>query len=518
MDDLKLYANNENNLNTLIEKVKTFSDHIGMKFGYDKCAKVNIVKGKVKERANIPDEQAPNIRELETGEVYKYLGIYEEGNIEHKRMKDTIRKEYYRRVRGIMKTELNAKHKIEAVNSLAIPVVEYGFGIIEWTREEIKKLDRKTRKILTINQSLHPRADVDRIYIPRKDGGRGLRMIEQVHEVAILGLAKYIKEKENDYFIKFLKDNQDNTSKNIIKKAEKIEREYTTSSEGDNNRGELKKRIKAYKNEIKEQQKARLMNNWKSKRLHGQYIKGLLERKNTVDISKTFEWLKSSRLKSVTEAYIMAAQDQALRTKNYEKNILKLDVDDKCRLCHSPGENITHIVSGCTQLAKHEYTTRHDKICKYLHYNICLALGMDNNPKQKWYAKEPEPVTTKDEITICYNQQVQTDRTVNANKPDIIIKNRKDRTCTIIDVAVPADMNVEKKEAEKKLKYKDLAIEIERMWNMKVKIVPIVIGALGVVPKSLKDNLQQIPGQLHINKIQECALLGTTYILRKVGI
>ncbi|KAI5756063.1 hypothetical protein M8J77_021702 [Diaphorina citri] len=207
--------------------------------------------------------------------------------------------------------------------------------IIEWTKEEIKKLDRKTRKILTINQSLHPRADVDRIYIPRKDGGRGLRMIEQVHEVAILGLAKYIKEKENDYLIKFLKDNQDNTSKNIIKKAEKIEREYTTSSEGDNNRGELKKRIKAYKNEIKEQQKARLMNNWKSKRLHGQYIEGLLERKNTIDISKTFEWLKSSRLKSVTEAYIMAAQGQALRTKNYEKNILKLDVDDKYRLCHS---------------------------------------------------------------------------------------------------------------------------------------------------------------------------------------
>ncbi|KAI5755533.1 hypothetical protein M8J77_017784 [Diaphorina citri] len=57
------------------------------------------------------------------------------------------------------------------------------------------------------------------------------------------------------------------------------------------------------------------------------------------------------------------------------------------------------------------------------------------------------------------------------------------RTCTIIDVAVPADMNVEKKEAEKKLKYKDLAIEIEieRMWNIEVKIVPIVIGALGVV-------------------------------------
>ncbi|KAL1446281.1 hypothetical protein WDU94_005480, partial [Cyamophila willieti] len=130
----------------------------------------------------------------------------------------------------------------------------------------------------------------------------------------------------------------------------------------------------------------------------------------------------------------------------------------------------------------------------------------------------PEPVITKDDITILYNQQVHTDRTINANKPDIIVRDRKEKICLIIDVAIPADMNVEKKEAEKNLKYKDLAIEIERMWNTKVKIVPIIIGALGVVPKSLKDNLQQLPGNFSINTIQENALLGTAYIMRKVGI
>jgi predicted Holliday junction resolvase-like endonuclease len=68
-------------------------------------------------------------------------------------------------------------------------------------------------------------------------------------------------------------------------------------------------------------------------------------------------------------------------------------------------------------------------------------------------------------VTVLWNQAVHTDREVTANRPDIIIKNKKEETCTLIDVAIPADRNVVQKEAEKKLKYKSLCIEIQRMWN-----------------------------------------------------
>ena len=61
-------------------------------------------------------------------------------------------------------------------------------------------------------------------------------------------------------------------------------------------------------------------------------------------------------------------------------------------------------------------------------------------------------------VTILWNQQVQTDRTIPNNKPDIIISNNGKRTCMIIDVAISGDRNVIKKEAEKILKYKDLTI------------------------------------------------------------
>ena len=66
-----------------------------------------------------------------------------------------------------------------------------------------------------------------------------------------------------------------------------------------------------------------------------------------------------------------------------------------------------------------------------------------------------------------WNQQVQTDRTIPNNKPDIIIRDNEKGTCMLIDVAISGDRNVNKKEAEKILKYKDLTIEIQRMWNVK---------------------------------------------------
>jgi len=67
--------------------------------------------------------------------------------------------------------------------------------------------------------------------------------------------------------------------------------------------------------------------------------------------------------------------------------------------------------------------------------------------------------------------------------------------CTLINVAISADRNVVQKEAEKKLKYKSLGIEIQRMWNLKCTMIPVIIGATGIVARSLRKNLEDIPGK-----------------------
>jgi hypothetical protein len=84
------------------------------------------------------------------------------------------------------------------------------------------------------------------------------------------------------------------------------------------------------------------------------------------------------------------------------------------------------------------------------------------------------------------NRAVHTDREVTANRSNIIIKNKKEKTCTLIDVAIPADRKVVQKEAENKLKYKSLCVKIQRMWNLKCTIIPVIIGATGIVTRSLR--------------------------------
>ena len=74
----------------------------------------------------------------------------------------------------ILKSELNSFNKIAAINTLAIPVATYSFNVINWQMREIRKNNAKTRKIMTMHRMHHPKADVERVYLARKEGGRGL--------------------------------------------------------------------------------------------------------------------------------------------------------------------------------------------------------------------------------------------------------------------------------------------------------------------------------------------------------
>ena len=83
----------------------------------------------------------------------------------------------------------------------------------------------------------------------------------------------------------------------------------------------------------------------------------------------------------------------------------------------------------------------------------------------------------------------------------------------LIDVAISGDRNVIKKEAEKILKYKNLTIKIQRMWNVKTKVIPVIVGATGTISKLFRKYVSNVPGNLEIKELQKTAILGTAYIL-----
>ena len=109
----------------------------------------------------------------ETG--YTYLGILETDKIKEKEMKGKFSKRVSVRVL-ILRSKLNGRNKIMAVNTWAVSVMTYVAGILKWNTNELKSLDRRTRKFMTMHETLYPKKDVDRVYLSREMGGRGLML------------------------------------------------------------------------------------------------------------------------------------------------------------------------------------------------------------------------------------------------------------------------------------------------------------------------------------------------------
>ena len=104
----------------------------------------------------------------------------------------------------------------------------------------------------------------------------------------------------------------------------------------------------------------------------------------------------------------------------------------------------------------------------------------------------PAPVLENDLHKLLWDFNIQTDHLIPARRPDLIIINRKKKICKIVDFGVPVDHRIILKESEKKDKYLDFARELKKLWNMKVAIVPIVIGALGTITKGLLKGLEDV--------------------------
>jgi hypothetical protein len=124
-----------------------------------------------------------------------------------------------------------------------------------WHQEELQKLDQKTRKPLTIHGQHHPKADVDRLYVPRKQGGRGLMQLEAAHEGEITKLVEYVDRKE-DPLIQVVRTHQHNTGSVVLQTARRLK----TKVQGE---------TRNMKDSIAEKTKER----WHRKRMHGQFLR-----------------------------------------------------------------------------------------------------------------------------------------------------------------------------------------------------------------------------------------------------
>ena len=145
-----------------------------------------------------------------------------------------------------------------------------------------------------------------------------------------------------------------------------------------------------------------------------------------------------------------------------------------------------------------------------MYKNFCLP------HESNWWGHKPPKVIENKNATISWDFGIHTDRTSQANRPDIAVKNHNDKTCFLIDMSVPSDTNVSLQIFEKLSKYKKLEIEVKKMWHLKTTALSVVIGALGIVAKTAANYVSQIPGALSLTEFQKITLMSTAHILQEV--
>ena len=159
-----------------------------MEFGLSKCEVLIMKTGKLVKTEGKSMHNGKVIKNIEEG-GYKYLGILEADSIKQEEMKGQIKKESTRSVKNILKSKLNGWNIISTINSKSVSIVKSGAVIICCTKMKLEELDRKTRKLMTMEGAQQPIAAIDGLYLQRCDGGGGLIGQEDCVQVEVDSLS-----------------------------------------------------------------------------------------------------------------------------------------------------------------------------------------------------------------------------------------------------------------------------------------------------------------------------------------
>ena len=310
VDDLKLYASSVNTAKKQLNLVTEFSKDTGMTFGDDKCAYQQIQNGKLLKCTNNLKINQLSVKPMKEGDTHKYLGIDENISYVGPISKDRITKEYYHRIKKILNSELSSFNKVIAHNTFAVPVFITSVGIVDWTINEIKEINCKTRKQLTTTGNFHPNGDVDRLYIPRSEGGRGLKSTVRMYESRIVSVVQHLQlNKSYNTSLQIVAEQELN---NIIRLKEKLLANYQIECEQNTTPMKLSKAF--IKADIESQRKR-----YNGKVMH-EYYEKKLEQDPGIDKSLSFLWKKDRYVTCECGNYYRQSKTKSFQQNTYNKN------------------------------------------------------------------------------------------------------------------------------------------------------------------------------------------------------
>ncbi|GIX61456.1 reverse transcriptase domain containing protein [Babesia caballi] len=491
IDDLKLLAKDEDVMQKMTKETEEYLTHIGLIINRDKSATNS-------------SRCADTARLLEGPETYKYLGITETRYSSVSRgMYSRICEEIKKRVNMLLDTDLSAKNLFRAVNQYALTVPNYYIGVVPMEPYQFARLDRMVRTQLYEKGAHKHCANISRLYLPRKELGRGLHNLEFRAEMMLLNLWLTLSADENKSTRRaaILQHHRQTYSHASLITTYLHDKYGLTIRDNE----AIPKTIQ----HLRKLQNRSLYNVISTTKLH----KLLFSRRlDSVDLEESTLWLRKSMLTPQEEAKLINLQDRNLQWMSSKKNHKKcgkyLDVE--------------HLASKCDRLLHTDYVRRHNEVARRIHRTLAKELGVKNIKKVERYKIDDRKFTKNG--WISYDMSIHTEKKVQFNRPDIIVADKRENRITIVEIGITSQNNLVKTEMEKKDKYQDLGKQMKFQTfgnhDTEIVIIPWVMTWDGVVTEFHNSYRRQLGISDRMEaQLQRIVLQQShNFVLRELGV
>ena len=496
VDDLKVYQESHQALKIVNEIIVQASHDTGACYGVSKCVEIIFKNGKMVKGGGLQVlEERIKTMDPDENEVYKFLGIEQADGIRTKAVYERVKEELAKRMKMIVKTELNDENLIKAINIKVIPVAAYVMNICKFNVSELKELNQIIKRKLRGRSMLERQASDERLYLKREKGGRGLKSMMDVYKETRLRVACYMAKSTNRWIeAAWMRETMKEENAIVMESIKTMEevgvrlRFEDDSIRLDEEVIEAEREYKAtwrkVKISVQKATEAKRIEIYKTKVQQSQFYQEQEE--------ECHLWLKQN-LHGRKTSSIMTMLEQMVETRSW-KAARGLTQDKRFQVCYERDETIEHLVAGCKVLANNEYLLRQNRALMIM--AVAWAKEYELVSKDTvWYNERWErgTVMENDKGKLVWDFEFHLRKTTTARRPDLILEDKEKKKIWICDMACPQQRNIQAKRLDKLTKYRQLPYETrERRLGYEIMVVPLIIGALGGGVKQIFSDMGKI--------------------------
>ena len=496
VDDLKVYQQSHQALKIVNKIIVQASHDTRACYGVSKCAEIIFKNGKMVKGEGLQVlEERMNTIDPDENEIYKFLGIEQADGIRTKAVYERVKEEVAKRMKMIVKTELNDENLIKAINIKVIPVAAYVMNICKFNVSELKELNQIIKRKLRGRSMLGRQASDERLYLKREKGGRGLKSMMDVYKETRLRVACYMAKSTNRWIEAAWMRGTMKEENAIVMESIKTMEEVGVRLRFEDDSIRLDEEVIEAEREYKatwRKVKISLQKATEAKRIEIYKTKVQQSQFYQEQEEECHLWLKQN-LHGRKTSSIMTMLEQMVETRSW-KAARGLTQDKRCRVGYERDETIEHLVAGCKVLANNAYLLRHNRALMIMAVAWAKEYGLVSKDTV-WYNERWErgTVMENDKGKLVWDFGFHLRKTTTARRPDLILEDKEKKKIWICDMACPQQRNIQAKRLDKLTKYRQLAYETrERRLGYEIMVAPLIIGALGGGVKQIFSDMGKI--------------------------